>query len=310
VYDAPPSAAAAGIALNARAAKLALGTVQWGMSYGIANRTGQASAADIARMLELARGCGVSVLDTARAYGDAEKAVGAQAGAGAFRVVTKLAADRSDSIGDAALEAARASVTESLRNLGRERVYGCLVHNARNLLVSGGERLWGLLTELRASGVVARIGASVYEPAELEQVLERYPLDLVQLPFNVYDQRFLRSGLLAALKQSGVEVHARSAFLQGLLLLAPADMPERFAALRPHQARLHRALADNGLTPLAGALQFALRTAEIDHVVVGAETHGQLQEIIAAAGAKVGAPAALDDFALSDETVINPSNWR
>lgn len=293
------------------AGKLGLGTAQWGMAYGIANRVGQAARIEVGKMIRIAKRRGISLLDTARAYGEAESVLGGLGIApDEFRIVTKTLPIASDTIDEQDAEAASAAFVESLRSLKSPRVYGLLVHRADNLLAAGGERLWAVLRSFKEQGRVEKIGASVYRPGQLEGILERYPVDLVQLPFNLYDQRFAQSGLLARLKGAGVEVHARSAFLQGLLLFAPGQLPERFRIVRDHHARLHRRIGETGLTPLEACLGFCLDQADIDKVVVGCETASQLEEIIGVAEHDRTSLPEQDSYAIGDESIIDPSMWH
>ncbi len=293
-----------------RPAKLGLGTVQWGMPYGIANRSGQAAASDVGRMLQLAQDHGITLLDTAHSYGEAEKVLGRQGiSSTSFRVITKTLPIKSGSIGEQDAALVTAAFRESLQRLQCARVYGLLVHQADNLLMPGSERLWAALQALKTHGLVEKIGVSVYHPHQIRNILDRFRIDLVQLPFNLYDQRFAQTGLLRRLKQDGVEVHARSAFLQGLLLMPPDKLPDFFGVIRNHHARLHRQIGEANLTPLEACLQFCLTQADLDQVIVGCETAAQLAEILGAVK-KVGSylPGP-ESYSLDDESIINPSRW-
>ena len=294
-----------------RALKLGLGTVQWGMVYGIANRAGQATADEVGKLILVAKQHGITLLDTAHSYGEAEKLLGGHGVVSmGFRVVTKtLPLESNDITGqDAALVSA--AFMDSLRWLECTQVYGLLVHHADNLLAVGGDRLWAILQDLKAQSRVEKIGVSVYQPNQLETILDRYQIDLVQLPLNLYDQRFMQTGLLGRLKKAGVEVHARSAFLQGLLLLPPAQLPGHFSTIRNHHAKLHQEISEAGLTPLEACLRFCIDQADIDQVIVGCETAGQFDEILGVAeqdGTYLPAP---ESYSIRDETIIDPSMWR
>ena len=302
----PEASSSAATALNP-CAKLALGTVQWGMNYGIAGR-GQPNANEVEGILAAATGAGISVLDTAHAYGAAEEVIGAQRLTAPMRVVTKTHAVRSSHIDSAACDAVEAALEESFHRLRRPSVHAVLVHDAGDLLVPGAERVWALLERYRAAGKAGKIGVSVYNPAQCRAVAAAFPVEIVQLPFNIYDQRFLETGVLAELKSSGVEVHARSAFLQGLLMMLPEKLPPYFDSMRSHHARFHGWAREHHLSPLAAALGFCLRQPAIDHVVVGCEKVGQIEEILTAAAAEAPLLSG-QSFALSDTDIIEPSRW-
>lgn len=295
-------------AAAARRAKLALGTVQWGMAYGIAGR-GQPDPGEVDRILAAGRQAGITVLDTAPAYGSAEAVIGGHAARTAdMHIVTKTQTILSSRIEAADIAAVEAALEASFTRLHTPTVYAVLVHSAGNLLLPGGDTLWALLARYRDAGRIGRIGVSVYGPEQCRAISDRFPVEIVQLPFNLYDRRFLESGMLGELKARGVEIHARSAFLQGLLLMSPATLPAHFDAIRGHQARLHDWLHARNMTPLAGALQFCLQQSLIDRVVVGCETAGQLGEILDAA-ADEGPSMLQSPFALTDETIVDPSRW-
>lgn len=290
--------------------KIALGTVQWGLAYGIANQTGRPDAAQIGAMLMEARERGIAFLDTARAYGEAERILGEfRAVSGSLRVFTKTPPLRADFLTDRHVRSVSRAFRESLKRLHREHVDGLLVHNADNLLIPGGERLWALLQALKAEQRVGKIGVSVYHPEQLSKTLDRFRVDVAQLPFNIYDQRFAQTGVLGALKKLGVEVHSRSTFLQGLLLLIPKKLPRHFECIREHQMRLHRNVANTGQTLVASALRFSLNQGDIDYVVVGCEILSQLREILDAAETDDTEMVDLTAFALSDEEILDPSRW-
>jgi aryl-alcohol dehydrogenase-like predicted oxidoreductase len=285
-------------------AKLALGTAQWGLSYGVANVTGRPSAETVDRMLRAAAQAGTGMLDTARAYGDAERIIGECARARDFAVVTKT-----DPNANATPDTEHAIAT-SLAALRRDHVHALLVHHGERLLRDG-DAPWIAIERARRRGAATKIGVSVYGPEALRRLLERFAIEIVQIPASLYDQRFERCGLLDELARRGVEVHVRSVFLQGLILARPERLPAAFAGLAAHQRRLHARLAEQGLTPLEAALGHALADERIAHVVVGAESELQLDEILVAA-ARAGTlrrPGAMDSFALDDERVILPFNW-
>ncbi|HEY5346969.1 MAG TPA: aldo/keto reductase, partial [Rhizomicrobium sp.] len=134
---------------------------------------------------------------------------------------------------------------------------------------------------------------------------KKFRPDAMQVPFSLLDQRLLQDGALAALKDLGVEIHARSIFLQGLLFLAPERLPEKLKHAAPMLARLHARLREANATPLAAALSFARAQENLDYALVGVTSLAELEEILGAA------PVSLDwtDFALDDELVLTPSRW-
>jgi aryl-alcohol dehydrogenase-like predicted oxidoreductase len=284
------------------------------MDYGISNPDGRVRPDDAARILARAGSTGVRVLDTAAAYGDAEEHLGELLGtAHSFSIVTKLPpVDPSIAPADAGA-LVREAVDRSLERLRQDHVYAVLAHGADTLLGPGGAKAWEALETLQAAGTVAKIGASVYTGDEIDALLDRYPVGLVQVPLNLLDQRLVRSGHLARLRAAGVEVHARSVFLQGVLLMEPDTLPSpHFDGVRETLQAFRSAARAAGVTPLEAAVSYALGLDGVDTAVFGVTSETELDEILAAAEA---APATrlpeawFAPFAIEDERVLDPSRW-
>ncbi len=283
--------------------KLALGTVQFGMPYGIANQKGKVGSDEIARILAFAREVGISMLDTAIAYGDSEASLGA-AGVADLCVITKLPAVPE---GETVIPWIRAQVQASLSRLGVRSVYGLLLHRPEQLAGVQGVAVAEALAALKTEGLVQKVGVSIYAPEDLEHVMRACSVDLVQAPFNVFDRRMQRSGWMARLQTLGVELHVRSVFLQGLLLLPPERRPGRFDRWAPLWKRWDELLAATAQTPLQGALRFVLAQSGVAKAVVGVDGLAQLKEIVAASMG--GAFDAPDDLASEELDLINPARW-
>jgi aryl-alcohol dehydrogenase-like predicted oxidoreductase len=280
--------------------KLALGTVQFGLPYGVANQRGQISAQEAGAIIARARAAGVDTLDTAIGYGDAERTLGTIGVAGC-RAVSKLPAIPA---GCADLTAwVHDSVAGSLARLQIDSLYGLLLHQPNELLGPDGPRLFTALKDVQARGLVQKIGISTYLPRQLEAILSQFKLDLVQAPFSVLDRRLIGSGWLMRLEDQGVELHVRSVFLQGLLLMSPAARPSKFSRWAPLWARFDSWLAESALTPLQACLGYALSFPQIARVVVGVDGLRHLEEILAVQPldhAKVPVDLGTEDLDLLD----------
>ena len=284
--------------------KLALGTVQFGLSYGIANQAGQVSRSEAKTMLQLALANGIDTLDTAIAYGDSEKCLGEVCTQG-FKVVTKLPA-----LPDSCMDVSgwvEQQVNASLSRLGVSEVYGLLLHRSDQLIGSNGVALYKALQTLKDNGQVKKVGVSIYSPSELAVLMPRYRFDLVQAPFNLVDQRMYSSGWMQRLKDDDVEIHTRSAFLQGLLLMNQADIPSKFLRWDSLWRTWHKWLADSHISAVQACLVFPLSFAEIDRVIVGADSVSQLSQIISAT--KRPTNINLPNMQCDDEDLINPARW-
>jgi aryl-alcohol dehydrogenase-like predicted oxidoreductase len=261
-------------------------------------------------MLALAMRAGVDVVDTAPAYGTSEEVLGlCMRGDDFYRIVTKTPHFNRAKIVQSDAERLETTLHESLQHLGRDAIHGLLLHNCEDCLAEGGERLLERMAQLVQRGLVQKFGVSAYSPEQVERVLDRYPITLVQFPFNVLDQRFERSGTLTRLKLRGVEVHSRSVFLQGALLLEPDDLPPGLSKHQTVFQRFHASAGAQRTTKLRVALSFALAQPMIDRVVVGACNSAQLGEILAAASNPIPSWGELRDLASEDESLIHPGTW-
>lgn len=285
--------------------KLALGTVQFGLDYGVANTSGRIASEDALSILQLARATGMDTLDTAIAYGDSEGVLG-QLGVQPWKVVSKLP-EVPEGCADVS-QWARQQIQGSLTRLGISQLHGVLLHRPIQLLEKIGPVLFEALQGLKTDGLVRKTGVSVYGPTELDAVFEKYQFDLIQAPFNILDRRLIESGWAGRLKAAGVEVHTRSTFLQGLLLMSEEQRPSKFSRWQSVWQEWKRWLTDDGLSPLQACLQYSVTQENIDRVVVGVDTPAQLKEIIQAADGKL---SSLPTFSpLQDDRLVNPATWN
>jgi len=284
--------------------RLALGTVQFGLPYGIANQDGQVTRAAAKAMLRLAAQNGIDLLDTAIAYGESEACLGA-VGVNGFKLVTKLPPVPAG-CGDVR-QWVHEQTKASLSRLGVEAVYGLLLHCPEQLLGTEGNVLYQSMQELKETGRVQKTGISIYSPGELDALMPRFRFDLVQAPFNLVDRRLQTSGWLQRLKREGVEIHTRSAYLQGLLLMARPAIPAKFGPWAELWDKWHEWLDRHDVLPVEACLAFPLSFPEIDRVVIGADSVEQLGQTIRAAQTAV--PMGLPDLHCKEENLINPAKW-
>jgi aryl-alcohol dehydrogenase-like predicted oxidoreductase len=283
--------------------RLALGTVQFGMDYGPEGR--KVPPSEIPRILQSARLGGMDTLDTAVAYGESEALLGG-AGIEGWRVVTKVPALPADCRDPQAWVVATAK--GSLSRLGVASLHGLLLHRPSDLLDAHGDAIYSGLQRCREEGLARKIGISIYDPGELAGIVPRYPMELIQAPFSVLDQRLRQGGWLERLKAAGVEVHARSVFLQGLLLMPDARRPRRFDRWDALWRRWQTWLGDNRVSALKACLHFALAHDELDRVIVGVDTPSQLREVLESVDGDC--PLAPASLASDDVDLLEPFRWK
>jgi aryl-alcohol dehydrogenase-like predicted oxidoreductase len=275
------------------------------MRYGVANATGEIDSTAIGEILEQAWDLGVDTLDTAVAYGDAEARLG-EIGVAEWSVGSKLPPvpeGERDIVGWVL-----STVHGSLERLRIPKLSSFLMHRPRELLGEHGPALLSALEQLKSEGLVSSVGLSIYSPHDLESLLEVFRPDLVQAPFSVVDRRLEASGWLARLKADGTEVHVRSVFLQGLLLLSPRDRPRYFDPWAPLLEAWDSWTSTRGGSRLSACLGFVLARDEIDRVVVGVDSVAQLREILSSC-AETARKEPPIELSSEDLGLIDPSRW-
>lgn len=284
--------------------RFALGTVQFGIPYGIANKTGQVSQDETRAILEIAWKKGIDTLDTAIAYGESEQRLG-EIGIEKWQVISKLPAIPIDDIDVA--QWVHESVAGSLVRLGVTKLRGLLLHDSRQLLGSQGSELYQSLMALKDQNKVEKVGVSIYSPDELDTLCPEYEFDIVQAPFNILDRRLHSTGWMEKLHQARTEIHVRSVFLQGLLLMDADKRPEKFHRWNSIWQRWDCWLDESRLSPLQACLGFVLSYPEIERVVVGVDSVAHMQEILR--NTKENSVDWPENFISNDLDLITPSRW-
>jgi aryl-alcohol dehydrogenase-like predicted oxidoreductase len=284
--------------------RLSIGTAQFGSAYGVANKTGKVSHHSVGEILTRGWTAGIRTIDTAIAYGDSESRLG-DIGIKNWRVISKIPSIPRN-CGDVESWVLQ-SVVGSLGRLRIARLYGVLLHDPRQLLDANGSAIFAALLAAKRNGLVEKIGVSIYDPEELSDITARFSPDLVQAPFSLVDRRLISSGWLNRLNKAGIEVHARSIFLQGLLLMKTTDRPAKFRRWNQLWIDWQEWLEFHQCSALDACISFGLSHPEIARIVIGIDSPEQLDEVIAVALN----PSALapPDLASEDIDLVNPSRW-
>ncbi|MGB0936178.1 MAG: aldo/keto reductase [Colwellia sp.] len=285
--------------------RLGLGTVQFGLDYGVTNQTGQVALEEIRDLLILAKNNQITVLDTAPAYGDAEENLGKLSLTQGMHLVTKIPKLAENEIN------IESYINKSLFNLKVNQLDAILFHQVEDIISAPfAELRFESLLKQKQLGRVSKVGVSVYQPEQLDFCLKHYPIDIVQLPLNVLDQRFIQGGWLNKLADKGVEVHCRSIFLQGLLLMDLKEIPDYFLPFKSYFERFIDTAKQLQVSVVSLALAVALQCKEVSRVLVGCCNTKQLQEIIKAYLVAVKLNDDLSHLACQDEQLLLPMNWQ
>lgn len=292
--------------MNKKISKLAIGSANFGLDYGIANTFGKISQTELKNILALAEIAGIEVVDTAQAYGDSESRLGAFCRDSRFKMVTRIGADLEN---DFAEHSVSYLVKLSLRKLNQSRLYAVMLHRPEILLVDYGNVIIKELMMLKERNIISKIGVSIYSPEILGEISKRLCLDIVQTPFNIFDQQVVSSGWNEKLKADGIEIHTRSVFLQGLLLMQHSSLNPYFSSNWPDQFNnWYKFLKDNDTNALHVALNFALKQDWIDKVVVGIDSVSQLRSLLEIE--QSSSPLDFPQLQCDDPNLINPSKWN
>lgn len=286
--------------------KLALGTAQFGMDYGINNPEGRKSEKEVRDILRHARNEGVNCLDTAIAYGSSEQVLG-RCGAQGFGVITKLSGlpqGQKDVYGYVNMQ-----VMNSLDRLRLDSVDAILLHRPNQLLESCGDKLYRSICRLKSDGFVGAIGISIYSPEDLHLLLKHFDIDLVQAPYNLIDRRMDSGDWFKILSEKGVRVHLRSIFLQGLLMMDRKTRPARFNTWSHIWEAVDEWCRVSGQTRLEACLRYPLSIPEVEKVIVGVNSVANLSEILQVCDLSEKAIEPPINLSTSDLNLIDPSCW-
>ena len=301
------------VTINPGPCPLALGTVQLGLPYGIANRTGMPTGAEACAIVQAAWDGGIRVFDTAQAYGESETVLGQAiqtlATPAEVRVVTKLHPD-SVQWDDRAIEQA---IQASLTRLGLRTLWGLLLHREESLALWD-TRLRRTLMDSVRHGRVGRLGVSVYSVDKALAALHLPDMRLIQVPGNLFDRRFIRQQVLRQAAAANVTVFVRSVYLQGLALLPPEQVPVRVPFGNQAVQALDAFCRKHNLDRKAFAFAYARNRFATATLVVGADTTAQVVENLHLSDSSPCAPELFDawDATWPDDIpeLINPSLWK
>lgn len=286
--------------------RIGLGTAQWGSDYGIANISGKVPSGEVSKILVKAKKIGVSIIDSASLYGDAESIIGENS-LSHFRVVTKTPKFKNCETNDQLKNHLTTIFFRSLDRLKLSKIYGLLIHDVNDLLSEQGHEILNKILELQNGGFIDKVGVSVYTENQLDRVLNIFKPDIVQLPVNLIDQRFVNNGYIRNLKSNHIEIHARSVFLQGLLLMPLKKIPTYFAPILPKIISIHAMAEIRGVSLHNLALSYVKNLKDIDVILVGVDSLLQFNQCIQ----EFEHASIFDEknFSCNDEAFINPSLW-
>lgn len=287
--------------------KLILGTVQFGLDYGINNTLGKPTTQNIKNILDVAYANGINILDTAEAYGNSQEQIGEyhKNSPNTFNVITKFSSSVTN-LSENILE----RVQQNIKLLNINKLYCYMFHSFKDFITYF-STFKNDLIQLQNNGLIQKLGVSVYTNVELESVLQTPEIQVVQLPFNLLDNDTKRGQTLKKAQEKGVEIHTRSAFLQGLFFKSLHEIPEKLKPLQPYLEKIEAIKKELSLSTETISIQYPLQKTYINNVLIGVDSVGQLQSNIKNSIAKVAiAEADIDAINVKENLLLNPSNWK
>ena len=285
--------------------RLAIGTAQYGMNYGLANKTGKISDSEMFRILNNAKDNNILTIDTAKSYGDCEQKLGTQV-IDQFRIMTKISnLTQQKNINAFVLE----ELKDSLKKLNLKNLDTLLLHRSIDLLDHKKNEVYDSLLLCKEAGLIKKFGISSDNILDVERIINIFDIDIVQFPFNIFNRELIESGLLLALKNKKIEVHARSIFLQGLLLMDRKHLNPYFNKWSSLFEKWEEWNEKNQFTKLESCLKYVFGFKDIDKYIIGIDSLRHLQEIINVFNSQnfKKVPIVLSS---KEQALINPSMWK
>ena len=296
--------------------KLVLGTVQFGLDYGINNATGKPSREKSLEMLDFAYENGIKIFDTAYNYGTAEEILGefleSRKLEDKTQIITKLKANIiSESEGNNWYDIIRTNLEDTLKKLRRNYVDGYLFHTPAYVRDNA---LVDCLQKLKEQGLVKNIGVSVYEEDDAVYAAGLKQIDYIQVPYSIFDQRLDKTNFFQLAKKNNKKVFVRSAFLQGLIFMPEEKIPPHFEKAKQYLRNLDIIIKKYNLSRQQAALLFSLKNENIDYVVFGVDNLKHLEENINVAKQNVDCEECIKElkkeFINIEKSIIMPSLWK
>ena len=293
---------------NRKTPKVVLGTVQFGLDYGINNKTGRPTREAVFNILNTAHSLGVGILDSAEAYGNSLELIGDYQKAfpnRKFQVISKF-----NEVPYGQNRSLKLRVKDTLSLISSRSLYAYMYH--RFEMLKEFPNSYDELRELKEKGLINKIGISVYSNDQLQEVLDGYDFDLIQLPFNVFDNHKRKGPLMKRAHNNGIEIHVRSAFLQGLFFKNVNELPKVLAPLRTDLEELHHISAEFGYSIAELSLKYILSMPYVDYIVIGVDSAQQIEQNIRDLNTVIPNQVMerIKAFDIKATHLLNPTNWK
>ena len=276
-----------------------IGTAQFGMDYGISNKTGRVTISEAEKILSYSYDKGIRTLDTAKDYGESESTLG-MLGVSKFNVISKFILNNNTKL--------NLLLDDTLNKLRIDSLHGYLAHRPKQIFEN--PDLWEELTIFKNEKKISNIGFSVNEISDANKIIElNLKPDLVQLPFNLFDNRFQK--YINHFKKCGTMVYSRSTFLQGMFFIEPKNLKGKIKSFEIPLKILKSISSSEGIEISDLALNYSIKQNEIEKVLIGIENFHQFKKNVNSLDRKIPEKIydSLKKLQIKDESLLNPSNW-
>ncbi|MCW7503701.1 aldo/keto reductase [Leptospira paudalimensis] len=287
--------------------QLTLGTVQFGLNYGVSNSVGKVNPKEVESILDFAYENGISELDTAVAYGDSEIILGKLINA-RFKVSTKLPKLDLENHKNVR-EWTKSQIESSLERLNLSQIETLFLHDVSILFSPNAIEVYETIQDFVSKGIIRKFGLSIYSHHDLEKIPSYVEYNRIQCPINVFDRSLESSGWMDSLHLKGIEIQARSIFLQGILLMKKETRPKYFSKWSGLFEKWDKAIEKNQISPALFCILFIKSLTKVSNVVFGVESKSQLSEIISHFN-ETRTLQFMDELSSYDEDLIYPFRWQ
>ncbi len=288
--------------------KIILGTVQFGIKYGINNIKGRPSKKSVFQILDRAYELGIRTLDTAEAYGDSHRIISEyhSSSNNRFEIITKYSSSSNEQ------NPILIKRVDNLLNLFKiQRLYSYMFHSFEDFMVNY-NKFHEEIVQLKLDNKVGKIGVSIYSNEQIEKILSLDCIDLIQLPFNLLDNHDQRYEILDKAKKKGMEIHTRSSFLQGLFFKDIKDLSGNLLELKDELEQIDTFCNSHEISKHELAINYPLSKKYVDKVLIGVDSVDQLESNIRAVNTIIDSSvfSQIDRFKVKNKDLLNPSKWQ
>ncbi len=282
--------------------KIILGTVQFGMNYGISNKIGKPSSKEVGEILNFAYDNGISTVDSADGYGDALEILGNynHNNTRKYNLNTKFKACELE---------LNTQLDISLQKMNADSINVYYYHSFEDYICYPAYK--EQLSLLKDRGKIKRIGLSVYENIQFKKACEDESIDVIQVPYNLLDNQSQKGALINLAKNNGKQIQVRSVFLQGLFFLPISKIPAKLKSLIPYLKKVHEISKVANISIGQLALNYTLQQEGVDHVIIGVESLDQLKSNIFHSKQRIPVDIiqAIDRINVQHPEMLYPKNW-